>query len=62
MTSFPIKDGVVDVCFSPDEGFFYLMKYTFSTKGRWVSKASYATAAEAVTAFQKPRGVRWIAD
>lgn len=62
MTSFPIKDGVVDVCYSPDEGFYYLIKYEFSTKGRWVSKANYATADEAISAFKKARGVKWKAD
>lgn len=54
----PIKDGVIDVVFSPDDGGYYLDKTNFSTKERAVSKRNFSSAEDAVRALKLGR-VRW---
>lgn len=53
-----IKDGVIDIVYSPDDGGYYLQKYKFSTKEDWVSKRIYATHSAAEMALKESR-VRW---
>ena len=58
MKTFPIKDGVIDVIHSLDDGGYYLHRYQFSEKTDQVSKRIYKTELEAIAALQENR-VRW---
>ena len=61
MQSLPIKDGVIDVVFSPDENIYYLQRYQFGPKTCDVSIRSWPSAQEAVAAMKAGR-VRWKKD
>lgn len=56
--SWPIKDGVVDLVYSPDDQGYYLQETKFSEKTDRVSKKTYASAEEAEVAYGTRR-VRW---
>ena len=55
----PIKDGCVDIVYSPDDGGFYLHRYIFSEKRDFVSKRIWPTEREAIAALAKGR-IRWV--
>lgn len=59
----PIKGGVVDLVYSPDDEVesgkgYYLHRYWLSEKRDATSKCLYGTALEAMTALESGR-IRW---